>query len=218
MIGRHAPRRCQPADGQLQHPAVSFAGARVLADGGNAIDATLAMAAMSWLALPGQCGIGGDAFAVVREPDGRVWTSAARLRARRRHAGVLPRPRLTAFRSTARSRWPFPARWPRWPRCTRAARLALADLWGRPPRLAENGLPCSAKTRDDIREPMTPLRADAGWQLFRPVGRPHVGARLRQPDLAHTMRRLARTRAVLPRRVRRAGRRRAARRRRALQR
>ena len=32
------------------------------------------MAAMTWLALPGQCGIGGDAFAVVREPDGRVWT------------------------------------------------------------------------------------------------------------------------------------------------
>ena len=32
------------------------------------------MTAMSWLALPGQCGIGGDFFAVVREPDGRVWT------------------------------------------------------------------------------------------------------------------------------------------------
>ena len=28
----------------------------------------------SWLVLPGQCGIGGDVFAVVREPDGRVWT------------------------------------------------------------------------------------------------------------------------------------------------
>ena len=46
----------------------------MLADGGNAVDAALAMTAMSWLALPGQCGIGGDFFAVVREPDGRVWT------------------------------------------------------------------------------------------------------------------------------------------------
>ena len=55
-------------------PAVSQVGARVLADGGTAVDAALAMTAMSWLALPGQCGIGGDAFAVVREPDGRVWT------------------------------------------------------------------------------------------------------------------------------------------------
>ena len=56
------------------HPAVSFAGARVLAEGGNAIDATLAMAAITWLTLPGQCGIGGDAFVIVREPDGEVWT------------------------------------------------------------------------------------------------------------------------------------------------
>ena len=56
------------------HPAISAVGARVLADGGNAVDATLAMAAMGWLTLPGQCGVGGDAFALVREPDGRVWT------------------------------------------------------------------------------------------------------------------------------------------------
>ena len=56
------------------HPLVSAAGDRVLADGGNAVDATLAMAAMSWLALPGQCGVGGDAFAIVREPDGTIWT------------------------------------------------------------------------------------------------------------------------------------------------
>ena len=56
------------------HPAASFAGARVLAEGGNAIDATLAMAAVTWLTLPGQCGIGGDAFVIVREPDGEVWT------------------------------------------------------------------------------------------------------------------------------------------------
>ncbi|WP_231611160.1 gamma-glutamyltransferase, partial [Rhodococcus sp. CX] len=56
------------------HPLASQEGARVLADGGNAVDAALAMAAVTWLTLPGQCGLGGDAFAVVREPDGAVWT------------------------------------------------------------------------------------------------------------------------------------------------
>ena len=71
-------------------------GARVLADGGNAIDATLAMTAMSWLALPGQCGIGGDAFAVVREPDGRVWTvNGSGFGPDGGTPGGLPRPRLT---------------------------------------------------------------------------------------------------------------------------
>ena len=59
------------------HPAVSSAGLGSLRAGGNAIDATLVMAAVSWIVLPGQCGVGGDAFAVVREPDGRVWTVGA---------------------------------------------------------------------------------------------------------------------------------------------
>src|SRR5690606_41389721 len=57
------------------HPLITTEGARVLAAGGNAVDASLAMAAVSWVVLPGQCGIGGDVFAIVREPDGRVWTA-----------------------------------------------------------------------------------------------------------------------------------------------
>ena len=66
----------------------------MLADGGTAVDAVLAMTAMSWLALPGQCGIGGDAFAVVREPDGRVWTvNGSGFGPDGASAGGLPRPR-----------------------------------------------------------------------------------------------------------------------------
>lgn len=43
---------------------MSLAGARVLADGGNAIDASLSMASMAFVALPAMCGPGGDLFAV----------------------------------------------------------------------------------------------------------------------------------------------------------
>ena len=69
-------------------PAVSVAGARVLADGGTAVDAVLAMTAMSWLALPGQCGIGGDFFAVSGSPT--IGIVAAFQRDRRRRAkGVI---------------------------------------------------------------------------------------------------------------------------------
>jgi gamma-glutamyltranspeptidase / glutathione hydrolase len=46
------------------HPVVTLAWARVLADGGTAIDASLAMAAMAFVALPAQCGPGGDVFAL----------------------------------------------------------------------------------------------------------------------------------------------------------
>ncbi|MDA8292168.1 MAG: gamma-glutamyltransferase [Actinomycetota bacterium] len=49
------------------HPAATAVGARVLEEGGNAIDAALAMAAVTWVAIPAQCGVGGDAFALVRD-------------------------------------------------------------------------------------------------------------------------------------------------------
>ena len=68
------PARARRAMVVSQSDVASEVGWKVMRDGGNAIDATLAMAAAGWMALPGQCGIGGDAFVVVREPDGRVWT------------------------------------------------------------------------------------------------------------------------------------------------
>ena len=128
-------------------PAVSSLGARVLADGGTAVDAALAMTAMSWLALPGQCGIGGDFFAVVREPDGRVWTvNGSGFGPDGGDGRGLPRPRPDR-RAAHRRRWrsPCPARSAR---CAtlhrRGGTRALAELWapgvgGRARRRAVHG-------------------------------------------------------------------------------
>ena len=52
-----------------QHPLVSAAGLRVLASGGNAIDAAVAAALVGTVVMPSRCGIGGDLFAVVARPD-----------------------------------------------------------------------------------------------------------------------------------------------------
>jgi gamma-glutamyltranspeptidase / glutathione hydrolase len=178
------------------HPAASFAGARVLADGGNAIDATLAMAAITWLTLPGQCGIGGDAFAIVREPDGRVWTIGG--------SGFGPDGGTPEFyRENGLTSIPLDGALavsvPGAPAAlaamhARGATIALADLWEPAARLAENGLPCSAKTATDVHEALDAIRADAGLAfVYAPDGAAaQVGARLRQPELAHTIRRLAR--------------------------
>jgi gamma-glutamyltranspeptidase / glutathione hydrolase len=73
---RHAVLATEPMVA-ASHPAVAEVGARVLSSGGNAIDATLAMVAMCWIALPGQCGVGGGAFSLVREADGSVWAAGA---------------------------------------------------------------------------------------------------------------------------------------------
>ncbi len=52
------------------HPLVSAAGAKVLADGGNAVDAAIAAALVGTVVLPAMCSIGGDLFAIVHQPDG----------------------------------------------------------------------------------------------------------------------------------------------------
>ncbi|MFF0794205.1 gamma-glutamyltransferase [Streptomyces spiralis] len=177
------------------HPSVTFAGAAVLAAGGNAVDAALAMAAQSWVALPGQCGVGGDAFAVVREPDGRVWTVCG--------SGYGPDGGDHAF-YTDRGLSAVPVTGPLSVAVPGApAALAqlhatggsweLSRLWERAARAAEAGLPCTAKTRGDIADTAAALRQDAGAaRALLPKDRlPDVGQRLPQPDLARTIRELA---------------------------
>ncbi|MDF3339342.1 gamma-glutamyltransferase [Mycolicibacterium septicum] len=177
------------------HPAASFAGARVLAAGGNAIDATLAMAALTWLVLPGQCGIGGDAFAVVREPDGRVWTIGG--------SGFGPDGGTTPFyRDQGLSTIPLYGALgvavPGAPAALAAlhadgASRGLPELWEPAARIAETGLACSAKTAADVREALTAIRNDPGLAaVYAPGGdAARVGDRIAQPDLARTIRRLA---------------------------
>ncbi|MGV9800394.1 gamma-glutamyltransferase family protein [Mycobacterium sp. NPDC003449] len=178
------------------HPAASFAGARVLADGGNAIDATLAMAATTWLVLPGQCGIGGDAFAVVREPDGRVWTVNGSGFGPDGGTGQFYRERGL---STIPLHGALAVAVPGAPAAlaalhSRGATRPLGELWEPAARLADTGLACSAKTAADLRETLTAIRADPGLMaVYGRSGEPaRLGDRLGQPDLARTIRRLAR--------------------------
>ena len=178
------------------HSAVSFAGARVLDSGGNAIDATLAMAAIAWLVLPGQCGIGGDAFAIVREPDGRVWTIGG--------SGFGPDGGTPEFyRDKGLSAIPFDGALavtvPGTPAAVAAmhaqgATVSLSDLWEPAARLGDSGLPCSAKTAADVEEVLHAILADGGLAaLYAPNASPvYVGTVVRQPDLARSIRMLAR--------------------------
>lgn len=177
------------------HPAVSGAGYQVLAAGGNAIDATLSMAAMSWIALPGQCGIGGDAFALVREPDGSVWTVGG--------SGYGPDGgKLGFYRERGYEAIPLRGALavavPGAPAALRALRdrgatHGLEELWGPATRAAENGLPCTARTRGDILDHESELRADRGTMevYFRDGRAPTVGDVLPNPDLARSIRLLS---------------------------
>ena len=194
--GPHRPPALS-ADGMVSssHPAVSTTGAHVLADGGNAVDAALAMAAMSWLTLPGQCGVGGDAFVVVREPDGSVWTLGG--------SGFGPDGADPAFYAaqgltTMALEGPLAVAVPGAVAAVAAlhakgATRELTSLWGAALHAAEHGVPCTAKTRADIQAHADVLAQDPGAaDVLLPGGRvPEVGQRIAHPRLAATMRALA---------------------------
>ncbi|ANY08822.1 gamma-glutamyltransferase family protein [Pseudonocardia sp. HH130630-07] len=183
------------ADGMVSasHPAISRAGADVLASGGNAVDAALAMAAVAWLALPGQCGIGGDAFALVREPGGAVRSFGGSgfgpdggTPGFYRAAGGLPRygalsvagPGAVAALSALHAA---------------GATRSLEQLWEPAARLATTGLPCTARTRGDIDEHRERLATDPSTaSLLRDGRAPAVGTRLIRPELAATIAALSR--------------------------
>ncbi len=54
------------------HTAAVEAGQAVLREGGNALEAVIAMAAANAVAYPHMNGVGGDSFWIIREPGGRV--------------------------------------------------------------------------------------------------------------------------------------------------
>ena len=175
------------------HPAISAVGARVLAEGGNAVDATLAMAAMGWMVLPGQCGIGGDAFALVREPDGRVWTVNGSGYGPDGGTPEFYRDRdLESIPSTGPLSVTVPGAPAALAALARAATRELAELWAPAVDAAERGVPATAKNIADIAERQRELAADDdAREVFLPAGRlPRLGEPIRQTALARTIRAL----------------------------
>ena len=175
------------------HSVISRAGAEVLESGGNAVDAVLAMAAVAWLALPGQCGIGGDAFALVYEPGGYIRAFCGSGfgpdgGTPEHYAGLSCVPRYGAASVAVPGAIAALAALH-----AAGARRSLAELWARAAALARAGLPCTARTRGDIAEHARRLSGDpdVAAALLRDGAAPTVGARLPQPQLASTIDRLA---------------------------
>ena len=56
-----------------EEPHASRIGASVLEAGGNAVDAAVAASMALAVTVPHLGGLGGDFFALIREPEGKVW-------------------------------------------------------------------------------------------------------------------------------------------------
>jgi gamma-glutamyltranspeptidase len=175
-------------------PQATAAGERVLATGGNALDAALAAAAVLTVTFPHNCALGGDLFALVRDPDGTTIAINA--------SGPAP---AGADAAALRRRAPdMPLRGPHtvtvpgvvagWERLHAAgATFPARELLGDAIRLAADGTEVSANLGAAIAEEATGIQADPGLRdVFAPGGTPlRAGERLRQPALAASLRELA---------------------------
>ena len=192
-----------------QHPLVSATGLRVLASGGNAIDAAVAAALVGAVVMPGRCGIGGDLFAVVAAPDVPGAPGAGE-RLAFHGSGIAPRgASLDLMRERGQDspsgRRVMPQDGPLSPSVPGFVDgcFALLERFGTRPfaELAEpaiayaaEGVPLLPGERRTIDDHAARLRRyPSSAAVFLPDGAPPpVGAILRQPDLARSISLIAR--------------------------
>jgi gamma-glutamyltranspeptidase/glutathione hydrolase len=186
-----------------QHPLVSSAGLRVLATGGNAVDAAVAAALVGTVVMPGRCGIGGDLFAIVASPDSSGGSKGERLAFH--GSGIAPRGASLKFmrehgedapdgRRVMAQRGPLS---PSVPGFVDGC-FALLERFGTRP-FAELAAPAMAYAADGF--PISPAEANsiaaysellhsfpASAAVFLPNGAaPRSGQILRQPELARSL-------------------------------
>lgn len=182
------------------HSAAAEAGRAVLADGGNALEAMVAMAASIAVVYPHMNGIGGDGFWLVREPSGRVRALMAAGR-----AGELARPELYREYETIPPRGGLaaltvPGAIAGWMLALEAAKaqggtLPLDVLLGHAVRQAGEGVPVSRSLASLTAAFANELKFIPGFApTFLVDGKaPAVGQILRQPALAAALEQLAHT-------------------------
>jgi gamma-glutamyltranspeptidase/glutathione hydrolase len=181
------------------HPAATAAGVEVLRSGGNAFDAAVAVSAALAVVEPYSSGIGGGGFWLLHLADsGRDLMVDGRERAPLAATADLYLDDQGRFQSALALDGPLAAGIPGAP----AALVHIAERYGQLPlattlapaiALARDGFEVDAIYRRLARWRLEVLRASpAAAQQFLVDGAvPEVGTRLRQPDLAATLERIA---------------------------
>jgi gamma-glutamyltranspeptidase / glutathione hydrolase len=165
------------------HPRATRIGEEVLARGGTAVDAALAVSAALTVVQPHMNGLGSDFFAVVhdgraRSINGSGWAAAEATIARYRSAGLTRVPESGPLASCT-----VPGLVASWSLLAAEASRPLAELLAPAVRLARDGFPVTRAIAASAAE--TYGRADADWRAIYAGLRP--GATLVQPGLARTL-------------------------------
>ncbi len=177
------------------HPLATLTGIEALKAGGNAADAAVAVNTVLAVTQPHMCGLGGDFFALYYEAAsrrihclvgaGRSGSRASLEELKRRNLSAVPTlgPGAVSVPGCVRA-WEM--------LIERFGTRRLADLLGPAIQYAEAGFPCTHLLSQTIAERRAELDDPEWRRIFVPGGRvPQLGELLRQPDLALTLRTLA---------------------------
>jgi gamma-glutamyltranspeptidase/glutathione hydrolase len=174
-------------------PIASAAAATAFTDGGNAVDAALRAAVTLAVVFPHRCGVGGDLFALVQNPDGKLVAIDSSGRApaaadpdglRAAHGTRMPDggPETITVPGAVRG-WEAVHR--------QGATLPWREAFA-PALEAAEGFPVSRDLAGSIARQADRLRSDPGLaEVFLVAPATSEGDRLEQPALARTLRRIA---------------------------
>ena len=176
-----------------EHPLASQAGASILARGGHAVDAAIAVNAAMGVVAPMMNGIGGDLFAIVYDAasgelhgiNGSGCAPAALTIDRLRKSGVTTMPQ-TGIHSVT-----IPGAVAAWSKLSeRFGVLPLGDVLAPAIQIAEEGFPVPEITAAEWAGSATLLQAtEESARVYLPRGwAPRVGQMFRNPDLAASYR------------------------------
>jgi gamma-glutamyltranspeptidase len=175
------------------HPAASEAAAAAFANGGNAVDAALHAAVTLAVVYPHMCGVGGDLFALVQNPDGKLVAIDSSGRA---PAGADPEGLRAAHGTSMPDAGPttitVPGAIRGWDALhDQGAALPWREAFGAGIDAAE-GFPVSRDLAWSLSRRADELRSDPGFiEVVFADGIPSEGDGLAQPALARTLRILA---------------------------
>lgn len=178
------------------HPLAAQAGAAVLEEGGNAVDAAIAANLVMTTVRPHMCGIGGDLFALIHmastgtfealNASGRAPAKATLEAYRDRGLETIPEAGILT--------WTVPGAIAGWQAALdRHGTMGLDTLLGRAIDYAQGGFPVYQELVSFMEERKLLLQKNkAAASTFYPGGRtPRVGQLIIQPKLAESYRRLA---------------------------
>jgi gamma-glutamyltranspeptidase/glutathione hydrolase len=191
-----SPVHATEAMAATSQPLATATALAVMRDGGNAIDAAVAAAAVLAVVEPESTGIGGDCFVLLAPKGGArivAYNGSGRAPAAATAEWYLERGIRTIDRFTPHA-VTVPGAVDAWARLVEDhGSRDLGELLRPAIALAENGYPVHSRVRWDWMNEIETLKRNAtARRLFVPGGKaPAVGSRHRQPELAATLKRIA---------------------------